>query len=85
MAAHVKTTPRRLCLRPLIFNTVNVVPRLVEHNDAPAAKDCRGVACERLISTKDIPIGAITPVRARNVDSIKLAFIARKSVESPPS
>jgi hypothetical protein len=44
IAALVRTTPRREAERPLEPRTVNVVPRLVEHNAAPAAKACSGVA-----------------------------------------
>ena len=44
IAALVRTTPRREAERPLEPRTVNVVPKLVEHNAAPAAKACSGVA-----------------------------------------
>lgn len=38
IAALVRTTPRREVASPLELRTVNVVPRLVEHSAAPAAK-----------------------------------------------
>jgi hypothetical protein len=39
IAALVSTTPSLDFIKPLEPSTVNVVPKLVEHNAAPAAKD----------------------------------------------
>src|SRR5690349_11530185 len=44
MAALERTTPSLVWDSPLEARTVKVVPRLVEHNAAPAAKAWRGVA-----------------------------------------
>lgn len=44
IAALVRTTPILVVLKPLVCMTVKVVPKLVEHNAAPAAKACSGVA-----------------------------------------
>jgi len=41
MAALLSTTPSRLDDKPLERRMANVVPKLVEHNAAPAAKHCR--------------------------------------------
>jgi hypothetical protein len=38
MAALVRTVPSRVFVRPLVPRMVKVVPRLVEHSAAPAAK-----------------------------------------------
>lgn len=44
MAALVSTTPRRVLCRPHEAKIVKVVPRLVEHNAAPATNACSGDA-----------------------------------------
>ena len=72
-------------MSPLVFSTVNVVPRLVEHSAAPAAKACSGVASTIAINTKESPIGAPIPVSATDIDKNILAFSALKFVDNPPS
>ena len=46
-AAPVSMIPSRVFERPLVFKSVNVVPRLVEHSAAPAVKEPRDVVSAR--------------------------------------
>src|SRR5690242_12551415 len=84
IAALVRTTPRRVDARPLEPNTVNVVPRLVEHSAAPAAKACNGVASSSPWSVYERPIGTAIPVSATPDESNKLAFRDLNEVCRPP-
>lgn len=84
IAALVRTTPRRVVVRPLVDKTVNVVPRLVEHRAAPAAKACTGVAPRRPCRMKEKAMGSVMPVSATAVEMARLAFRGVKEVLSPP-
>jgi hypothetical protein len=84
MAALVKTTPRRVAERPLVPRIVNVVPRLVEHNAAPAAKACNGVALSIGMTANDRPIGRRIPVVATIDERPRLALRDLKDVDKPP-
>lgn len=85
MAALVSTTPSLELIKPVERSTVNVVPRLVEHKAAPAAKDWRGVASLSSWRMNENPTGTLMPVIAMHEDKTKLALRALKEVESPPS
>lgn len=85
MAALVRTTPILVVLKPLVCMTVNVVPRLVEHNAAPAAKACSGEALTNTVRTKERPIGSTIPVNATQEEINKLALRLPKDVVKPPS
>lgn len=61
-----------------------MVPRLVEHNAAPAAKAWRGVAGVRERREKERVIGRAIPVIATEVDRNKFFFKAMKFVSRPP-
>lgn len=84
MAELVKTTPRRVAERPLVPRIVNVVPRLVEHKAAPAAKDCNEVALSMGITAKERPIGRTIPVVATMDERPRLALRDLKDVDRPP-
>lgn len=43
IAALIKTVPGLVFVKPLVFNIVKIVPRLVEHRAAPAANACKDV------------------------------------------
>lgn len=47
IAALVSTTPSLDCVKPLVPRTANVVPKLVEQSEAPAAKHWIEVALVR--------------------------------------
>lgn len=81
----MSTTPSLELISPVERSTANVVPRLVEHKAAPAAKDWRGVASLSFWSTNESPTGALMPVRAMHEDRKRLALSALKEVESPPN
>jgi hypothetical protein len=85
MAAFIKIVPSRLVVRPVDSKTVNVVPRLVEHNAAPAAKACRGLAEHNSSNTKEVPIGRLIPVTATAIDRVAFSLKAAKELERPPS
>jgi hypothetical protein len=85
MAELVGTTPRRLWVRPLIFRTANVVPRLIEHSAAPAANACRGVAPTSPVSMNETLISAPIPVNATKTERKTFDFMALKLVDSLPS
>ena len=80
----VSTLPRRVDTKPLVPRTVNVVPRLVEHSAAPAAKDCIGVAPTIGPRMNERPIGAAMPVMATHVERRRFAFMLLMDVDSPP-
>jgi hypothetical protein len=84
IAALLSTTPRRDVVSPLVPSTVKVVPRLVEHRAAPAAKHWRGVALMRLPRTKDKPTGRPMPVTATADDRSRLALRELRDVDKPP-
>ena len=84
IAAVVSTLPRRVDTKLLVPRTVNVVPRLVEHSAAPAAKDCIGVASAMGPRMNDRPIGAAMPVMATHVERRRFAFKLLMDVDSPP-
>lgn len=84
MAALVSTTPSLELIRPVERSTVKVVPKLVEHKAAPAAKDWRGVASLSSWRMNESPTGTLIPVTAMHEDKKKLALRAFKDVESPP-
>lgn len=84
IAALVRTTPIRVVIRPDADMMAKVVPRLVEHKAAPAAKAWMGDALFSLIKTYDNPIGSATPVRATPLDKNRFAFKDLKDVSSPP-
>jgi hypothetical protein len=63
---------------------VNVVPRLVEHKAAPAAKACNGVALSIGITAKERPIGRTIPVVATMDERPRLALRDLKDVDNPP-
>jgi hypothetical protein len=85
MAALVRTTPSLEVESPLEARTVKVVPRLVEHSAAPAAKACTGVAFRRPCSVYERPMGTAIPVRATAEERSKLALSDLKEVERPPT
>lgn len=85
MAALVSTTPSLEFIKPVERSTVNVVPRLVEHKAAPAAKDWRGVALLSSWRMNESPTGTLMPVMAMHEDRKKLALRAFREVESPPN
>lgn len=84
IAALDSTTPSREVVRPLVPSTVNVVPRLVDDSDAPAAKHCKYVAQVSCLSTKDSPMGKLMPVKATATEIDRLAFTAFNEVDKPP-
>lgn len=84
MAAVLRTLPSRVDARPLVLSTVKVVPRLVEHRAAPAAKHCRYDAPAAGTNAKDRAMGAAMPVSATHADSSRLAFMVEREVERPP-
>ena len=84
IAALDNTTPILVAVRPLACMTVNVVPKLVEHREAPATRACNGVAPVKTIKMNDIPIGKQTPVYATNKDKRRLAFKLLGDVVRPP-
>jgi hypothetical protein len=84
MAALVNTTPSLDEDSPLDARTVNVVPRLVEHRAAPAAKACTGVAPTNSCRMKERAIGARMPVTATAEERKRLAFRDLKLLERPP-
>lgn len=84
MAALVNTTPILVLFKPLVCMTVKVVPKLVEHNAAPAAKACSGEAFTSTIKTKENAIGNTIPVSATRDERKKLALRLRKDVVKPP-
>lgn len=84
MAAEVRTTPSRVEPRPLVPSRVNVVPRLVEHSAAPAAKAWTGEASAMDVRTNERPMGARMPVRATAMDKSRFALRAAKDVDNPP-
>jgi hypothetical protein len=84
IAAVVKTVPRRVADKPLVLRTVKVVPRLVEHSAAPAAKACTGVAPTSVRRTKERAMGKAIPVIATATERNKLAFREEKLVSRPP-
>jgi hypothetical protein len=63
---------------------VKVVPRLVEHKAAPAAKAWRGVASKSLRREKDRAMGTAIPVMATADDSHRLALSDWNDVDRPP-
>lgn len=85
MAALARITPSLDFVKPLVPRTVNIVPRLVELSEAPAAKHCKGVALVSLIRTNDSPIGILIPVVATATASQILALRDFKEVDKPPS
>lgn len=85
IAAVVSTTPNRVTDSPLVAMTVKVVPRLVEHRAAPAAKACSGVAPTKPTRAYESAIGTVMPVRATPAERDRFAFSALKDVERPPS
>jgi hypothetical protein len=84
IAALVSTTPSLLFVRALVFRTVKVVPRLVEHRAAPAANAWRDVAFARRRRENESPIGKQMPVMATAMERKRLAFSADIDVERPP-
>lgn len=74
--------------------TVNVVPRLVEQRDAPAAKACSGLALEAFPPddnnagriAKDRAIGMMIPVIATTIDMERMfpCLSVVKDVTRPP-
>jgi hypothetical protein len=84
MAALVSATLNLDLVRPLVPRMVNVVPRLVAHSAAPAAKACIDVAPAKLSKTKDNPIGTAIPVMAIPIDRTMFALRDRKDVDRPP-
>jgi hypothetical protein len=85
IAALVNTTPSLEDVSPLEASTVKVVPKLVEHNAAPAAKACTGVAFKRPCRVYESPIGNAMPVRATADERSRLAFSDWNDDESPPN
>jgi hypothetical protein len=85
MAALVRTTPRRLSVRPLVARTVKVVPSDVEHSAAPAANACTGESGNMPRRTKEIPMGAAIPVRATAEDKKRFALRDFRLLEMPPA
>jgi hypothetical protein len=84
IAADVRTTPRRLELKPLVLKRVKVVPKLVEQSAAPAANawnDEAPIIGERI---NDRPMGATMPVSATRVDRPMFALRAENDVDKPP-
>lgn len=63
---------------------MKVVPRLVEHNAAPAAKHWRYDAPRKLCKMNESPIGATMPVMATPVETAKFALRLANDVERPP-
>jgi hypothetical protein len=84
IAALVSTTPSLLFVRALVFRTVKVVPKLVEHRAAPAANAWRDVAFARRKRENESPIGKQMPVAATAMERKRLAFSADIDVERPP-
>jgi len=84
IAALVNTTPILVVPKPLVCITVKVVPKLVEHNAAPAAKACSGEAFASDSRTYDKPIGRAIPVAATPAERARLAFNDLNEVLSPP-
>jgi hypothetical protein len=74
IAALVRTTPSRDDASPLEARTAKVVPRLVEHSAAPAAKACTGMALRSPWSVYERPMGTAMPVRATPDESSRLAL-----------
>jgi hypothetical protein len=84
IAALVSTTPSLLFVRALVFSTVRVVPKLVEHRAAPAANAWRDVAFARRRRENESPIGKQTPVAATAMERKRFAFSADIDVDRPP-
>ena len=72
-------------MNPLVLRTVNVVPRLVEHNAAPAANAWRFDAPAKALRMKDSAIGTQMPVRATRMDKKRFALREVMDVDSPPT
>ncbi len=70
-----------------VCRTVNVVPKLVEHRAAPAAKVCETVvrAYSSSLKRKEKQIGATRPVNATQLERNSLDLNALMFVESPSS
>jgi len=77
-------TPIRVLTSPLVRRTVNVVPKLVEHKAAPAAKAWRGVALASCWRRNESPIGMLMPVMATTEERKRFAFSDENDSESPP-
>jgi hypothetical protein len=84
IAALVRTTPSLVLVRPVVPRIVNVVPKLVEHNAAPAANACKAVPSTILWRVNERAMGRQIPVTATAIDSKRFAFRARKEVDNPP-
>jgi hypothetical protein len=84
MAALVKTTPSLDEESPLAARTVKVVPRLVEHRAAPAAKACTDVAPTNSCRIKERAMGTRIPVTATAEERKRLAFRDLKLLDRPP-
>jgi hypothetical protein len=84
IAALVRTTPNLVVVSPLDASTVKVVPRLVEHNAAPAAKACDGVASRSPWREKERAMGTRIPVMATANERRRLALSEVKEVDRPP-
>lgn len=85
IAALDRITPSLDCAKPLVLSTVKVVPRLVEHKAAPAAKHCSGVASMMYRRMKESPMGKPMPVTATPGDKERLAFRDGSEVDRPPA
>jgi hypothetical protein len=80
MAALVSTTPSLKLVKAVERSAVNVVPRLVEHRSAPAAKDWRGVASLSSWRMNKSLSGTLMPVKAMPEDK-KLFLLRARLVE----
>jgi hypothetical protein len=85
IAALVRTIPSLECERPLEARTVKVVPKLVEHRAAPAAKAWRGVALRSPCRENDRAIGNTIPVRATAEERARFSLRDLKEVDRPPA
>lgn len=87
IAAVTRMLPRRVSPSPADRRMANVVPREVEHNDAPDAKAALTLVLPlvRGMRMNDIPMGAAMPEIAIVIDSRTLERIFERGVVKPPS
>lgn len=85
IAALVNITPKRVVVSPLVRSKVNVVPKLVEHNAAPAAKHWSRDALAKHLRRKDSPMGIQILVVTTIVERMKFALSDPNEVDNPPA
>ena len=76
--------PSRVFTNPAAERIVNVVPREVADNAAPAAKHCRGVAEVSRARRKDSAMGRRMPVIATRVERGRFRRSGGREVFKPP-